>query len=261
MQTTGNGEVRKEERVCAKHGEYMATLFHAPLLMGAWIECGCPLCEQEREDAEKARDAQEREDRAKRDAEQFFAIRGIPLRYRDKTLDDIMTETPAQEEVKRMIAEYLRDQSEISKNGKSLIFYGQHGTGKTHIATSIIKAWDGLGYYISAREYTRLLRETYSRGSAQTESDIIGRFDGYDILAIDEIGKQFATENERYAIFDIINQRYNDLKPTILISNMNLSDIEDFLGSETVDRLKENGGQALLFEGNSYRRNTTENIY
>ena len=70
---------------------------------------------------------------------------------------------------------------------------------------------------------------------------------------IDEIGKQFSTDSEKYAIFDIINARYNEMQPTILVSNMSIIDIEDFLGKPTLDRIKENGGQAILFDWESYR--------
>ena len=257
MQTIHNGETKKELRTCEKHGEYETTLTFSAVL-DRWIEVGCPACVEEREAEELATEERENEERIKKDAERFFTSRGIPKRYHDKKLNDIIATTDKQREIKRTIAEYIKNQKEAMESGRSFIFYGNPGTGKTHIATAIIKAWDGIGFYISAREYTRLLRGTYSQNSTQTESDIIKRFVGYSILVIDEIGKQFATENERYAIFDIINLRYNEMKPTILISNMNLKDVEDFLGVETVDRLKENGGQAILFEGKSFRKETKE---
>jgi len=263
MQMIKNGETKQESRTCEKHGEYITTLSFSSAL-NRWVECGCPACVKEREadelakeEKDREKEERDREERIANDAEKFFTLRGIPMRYRDKKLNDIIAETQSQKDIKSMMVEYVKNQEEFAKTGRSYIFYGQPGTGKTHIAISIIKAWKGIGYYISAREYTRLLRDTYSKSSDQNETDIIKRFVGYDILAIDEIGKQFATENERYAIFDIINQRYNDLKPTILISNMNLADIEDFLGAETVDRLKENGGQAILFEGKSFRKIAT----
>ena len=252
MQTIQNGEKKQELRTCEKHGEYMATIAFSTAL-NRWIECGCQKCVQERDAEYQAEEERKQEERIARDAEKFFLLRGIPRRYRDKKLYEIVADTEEQKAIKDTMIDYVKKQDE--NNGRSYIFYGKPGTGKTHIAISIIKAWKGLGYYISAREYTRLLRDTYSKSSTQTETDIIKQFVKYDILAIDEIGKQFATDNERYAIFDLINLRYNDMKPTILISNMNLTDIEDFLGVETVDRLKECGGKALLFSGKSFRKN------
>ncbi|MCF7941843.1 MAG: hypothetical protein K9M84_09540 [Spirochaetia bacterium] len=76
----------------------------------------------------------------------------------------------------------------------------------------------------------------------------------FDLLNIDEIGKQLDTPVEKWAMFDLINQRYNELMPTIFISNLSIEDFSDFMGEEAVDRIRENRGFSVLFDGRSYRR-------
>ena len=41
-----------------------------------------------------------------------------------------------------------------------------------------------------------------------------------DLLILDEVGVQFGSETEKMILFEIINGRYEQLKPTIVISNL-----------------------------------------
>jgi len=238
---------------CPKHGEYQVRVTYSPIT-DKYYSSGCPKCEKI--DAEEERKQQEKlkkEQEAKAALRQLV-VRGIPKRYHTTSLQDYVARTEDQRRVLQIITDYVDKQHEVSEAGRSLLLYGNVGTGKTRLATSIVKEWSGVGHYITAREYTRLVRSTYSSAAKETEDDIVKRFLGYSILVIDEIGKQFSTDSERYAIFDIINARYNEEKPTVLVSNMNIAEITDFLGEATVDRIKERGGKAVLFNWESYRR-------
>lgn len=250
MTSLGSAGVGTVLRICDTHGEYQANTWH---YNEHKFESRCPMCEKEEE--EKAQAVVERKDseRKQRNRERKFEQRGIPRRFKETKLSDYIADTDRKKEVLGIIEGYIAKQDEVSQIGRSLLLYGNVGTGKTRLATSVVKGWKGVGYYITAREYTRLIRSTYSNGSAVTEQDIVDRFTDYSVLVIDEIGKQFSTDSEKYAIFDIINARYNEMQPTILVSNMSIIDIEDFLGKPTLDRIKENGGQAVLFDWESYR--------
>lgn len=245
------GSSRQEKRVCETHGEYIADITY---FNKHTFSSGCPLCEKEEAEREKAQAEKEELGRKQRSRERKFGERGIPRRFKETTISDYIADTEYKKEVLGIIQDYLANQEEVSAVGRGLLLYGNVGTGKTRLATSIVKGWEGVGYYITAREYTRLIRSSYSGASQFTEQDVIDRFTDYSVLVIDEIGKQFATDNERFAIFDLINSRYNEMKPTVLVSNMSIGDIEDFLGKATIDRIKENGGQAILFDWESFRQ-------
>ena len=62
---------------------------------------------------------------------------------------------------------------------------------------------------------------------------------GIDLLILDEVGMQYGTEAEQITLFDIIDKRYRDLKPTILLTNQNSSGLKQFLGERSFDRVKE----------------------
>jgi putative replication protein dnaC len=72
-------------------------------------------------------------------------------------------------------------------------------------------------------------------------------------LIIDEVGVQSGTEAESRALFDVFNERYQNLKPTILISNLNAEDFVAAVGNRIADRIKEDGGEFLFFNWESAR--------
>ena len=74
------------------------------------------------------------------------------------------------------------------------------------------------------------------------------------LLIIDEIGVQYGTDSERNILFEVINDRYEDMLPTIMISNLPLNELAPLLGERVVDRMLE-GGAVLSFNWPSYRSN------
>ena len=74
-----------------------------------------------------------------------------------------------------------------------------------------------------------------------------------DLLVIDEVGVQFGTDTEKMILFEILNERYENLKPTILISNLSIESLKKFTGDRVIDRMKENKGKVLIFNWNSAR--------
>jgi DNA replication protein DnaC len=73
-----------------------------------------------------------------------------------------------------------------------------------------------------------------------------------DLLILDEFGIQIGSEHEKMLLFRIINKRYENLKPTILISNLSPAEIKNF-EERIFDRLKENG-ILLSFSSESNRK-------
>jgi DNA replication protein DnaC len=74
-----------------------------------------------------------------------------------------------------------------------------------------------------------------------------------DLLILDEVGVQFGTEFEKVIITDIINRRYSDMRPTIIMSNLTSDELSEYLGARVVDRMYEGGGGVLAFDWESYR--------
>ncbi|EJF3060091.1 ATP-binding protein, partial [Escherichia coli] len=72
-------------------------------------------------------------------------------------------------------------------------------------------------------------------------------------LIIDEVGVQFGSDAEKLIMFEIINTRYEYMKPTILISNQSKDELSAFIGERVIDRMNDGGGCTLAFTWDSYR--------
>jgi DNA replication protein DnaC len=55
-------------------------------------------------------------------------------------------------------------------------------------------------------------------------------------------------------LFDVLNARYANQRPTILIGNLTADELEEYLGERIMDRLLESGSAVVPFTWESYRR-------
>ena len=78
-------------------------------------------------------------------------------------------------------------------------------------------------------------------------------FEERALLVIDEIGSQYGTDAEKIMVSEIINDRYNNQLPTIIIGNVTMSEAENYLGARAIDRIKDNGFVAV-FDWESHRK-------
>ena len=75
-----------------------------------------------------------------------------------------------------------------------------------------------------------------------------------EFLVIDEVGVQFGTETEKFIFYEVINRRYENVLPTVLISNLTSDELKTFIGDRAFDRFREDGGAILAFDWESYRK-------
>lgn len=83
----------------------------------------------------------------------------------------------------------------------------------------------------------RSVKETYAKGNSRTEAQAIADLVAPDLLILDEV----------------INGRYEAGRPTIVISNLAIKALEEYLGARAFDRLREGGGQLVVCDWESYR--------
>ena len=84
---------------------------------------------------------------------------------------------------------------------------------------------------------------------------IVKRFTSAGLLVIDEIGVQSGSPSERAILADVINTRYENLKPTVVIGNLTKEEFLSILGERALDRLKDNG-RTLIFDWENRRGKT-----
>ena len=147
-------------------------------------------------------------------------------------------------------------QDQVIKTGRSAIFVGKVGTGKTHLAVGIalsIMKQQRSALFVTVQRLIRRVKDSW-RTKEETETEVINAFASPDLLILDEVGVQFGSEFEKQLLFDVLNERYEKLKPSILLSNIPSEQLSDYLGERVMDRLRENGGALIGFNWDSYRK-------
>lgn len=238
-------------RICAKHGDYEAAVYRGH-------EAPCPECFRQQSEADAAAQAAQRAaEWRQRRADQLLGRAAIPPRFADRRLDSFVPHADGPKRALAIAKEFAEQFADGSKTGRSLIFCGGVGAGKTHLAVGIcheVIRQDRAAVFTSVLGAVRSIKDTYRRDSKDNEADAIARLVEPDLLVLDEVGVQFGSETEKMYLFEIINGRYEALKPTIVISNLAKDALTEYLGERVVDRLREGGGRMVIFDWPSYRR-------
>uniref|UniRef100_UPI00333EA0DC ATP-binding protein n=1 Tax=Castellaniella defragrans TaxID=75697 RepID=UPI00333EA0DC len=243
-----------QRKTCDQHGDYESTFYR----FGGGFWSGCPACDRERmaaEDAKATTKAEiERKEIRMRNALQRAAI---PPRFQDRQFATFVPSCEGAKNALNVIKTYARGFDDALATGRNLILFGTVGSGKTHLAVSAAHSVIDQGYsavFASVMSAVRSVKETYRKGADRTERDAIEALIAPDLLILDEVGVQFGSDAEKLILFEIINGRYESMRPTIVISNLNMAGLQEYLGERVVDRLREGGGRAILFDWPSYRK-------
>ena len=226
---------------CETHGEFQSIAFKFGARVMHWSICPeCSKLQKMEEDA--AKDRKEADDRQRR-IESRLNQSGIPLRYRTKDFASFIADTDEKENALSIAMEFAQNFTAHKACGTVAVFSGLPGTGKSHLAIAIAQQiMSGhTALYTSAIDAVRMIRDTWDRKSAQTETQVLKMLASIDLLILDEVGVQYGTEAEQVSLFDIIDKRYRDLMPTILLTNQNKTGLKQFLGDRSFDRLREGG--------------------
>ncbi len=247
--------------VCPDHGGMTAEVIW---LLTDWSLPSCGRCDAERaerrraeEEAEQAEALRRAAERQRLRAEEAFAKSGVPARYAGKGFADYVAPTDAARKALKACSEFAGEFPAQRAAGTSLVLCGVTGTGKTHLAAAVVREVT-LTHGLSARFTTagkafRAVKATYGKGSNDGEDEALRQFTGPDLLVVDEVGVQFGSEFEKNVLFEVINERYGAMRPTILISNLALDGLRDYVGERVIDRMKENGGKLVVFDWQSHR--------
>jgi DNA replication protein DnaC len=145
--------------------------------------------------------------------------------------------------------------------GGSLVLAGKPGTGKSHLAASIMHAlMPKYGTrYMTCMDMIRSIRDTWRKGSEMSETQVLNELTKLDLLVIDEVGVQYGTDGEQTIIFDILDRRYREEMPVVLLTNQDAKGFREFIGDRCHDRLKE-VGRWVPFDWDSYRTTARKGI-
>jgi len=235
---------------CDTHG-----VFESRRIFGS-VWSRCPVCAAE----DKVIADREQAEREELERQRVWRLRmgeaGIPERFRNRTLTSYAATNAGQKRALAFATDYAEQFALVSETGRSAIFCGLPGTGKTHLAIGIALHIMGLkksACFTTVQRMIRRAKDSWRKDSEESESDVIAMLVYPDLLIIDEIGVQFGSDFEKNFMFDLLNERYEKRRPTILLSNLTAAEVKAFLGERVYDRLKEDQGSVVSFDWASHR--------
>ncbi|MBS7829223.1 ATP-binding protein [Wohlfahrtiimonas chitiniclastica] len=222
--------------VCEKHGKYQS---YKDIGNGreVCINPSCPIC------------------RAEARAKEIIGKAGIQKRFLNCSFENYQASNDQQAFIKSKIQSFADNFPKVLEVGSSLILSGSVGTGKTHLSCAVANQLALSGYTSCLRTVSELvqsIRDGRSWSSDKTASQLIDEYTAFDLLIIDEFGVQSGTDNELNILFDVVNARYADQKPTMALTNLSKDEFKQTVGDRIFDRLTHKG-VFLKLEWESYR--------
>lgn len=152
----------------------------------------------------------------------------IPAQYQNLTFENYHVDDGNKKAVK--LAKWCLE----SKSG--LFFHGSPGVGKTMLAAIIANESVKLGrsvIFSKVADLLRNIRATFNKDSKKTEQEILQKLYDCDVLIIDDMRPENGKKFESKTLFDVIDNRYNANKQTIITSNGTIEEIRNALDNPT----------------------------
>lgn len=174
----------------------------------------------------------------------ILIAKGVPLRYLHCTLDNFQPIGKRKillDKVRGYLDRQLEKTGKLAKEGLFLI--GPNGTGKTHLAVAVMRELILKGIescrFIKVPKLLFEIRKTFRDGYRNTEGEFVEKFENYTYLVLDELGVEKVTDWSLQDLYLVIDGRSNNLRPTIITSNLSLDEIEKHLDSRFSSRIVE----------------------
>lgn len=159
--------------------------------------------------------------------------------FDDKKLDGKLSIREYMLEVKKSLEDYADN---FEDETKSLLFYGDVGTGKSFMAVSLAKRLiEKLVNvtYVASYEMCQVMNQAIFK----SDDESIAKKDMYyntDFLIIDDLGTEIDSQVSTKSILDLINYRLSKNLKTLITSNLNIDAMKDKYGERFSSRILSN---------------------
>ncbi|MDR1067027.1 MAG: ATP-binding protein [Clostridiales bacterium] len=124
---------------------------------------------------------------------------------------------------------------------QNLLFYGDTGLGKTFLCNCIAKRMIDAGktvlYVTAPRIFKKIEELRFNRDNMEAPDDQLDMIYSADLLIIDDLGSEFSTILTSAELFNVINGRLLEKKPSVISTNLSLNDLQSVYSDRIVSRL------------------------
>jgi DNA replication protein DnaC len=133
---------------------------------------------------------------------------------------------------------------DFAKNPEGwLVFMGETGCGKTHLAAAIVNHRYELGkpaLFVVVPDFLDHLRSAFSPESKVSYDQLFESVKTAPLLVLDDFGEQSTNPWVKEKLYQLINYRYNSRLPTVITTRLTLdeimADVDSSISSRLVDR-------------------------
>lgn len=138
--------------------------------------------------------------------------------------------------------------------------HGEAGTGKSFEAARAglaVLAAGGGAIFTSSVDYGTRIVASYNRGASESTEKIVKELETTPLLVLDDLGAERATAHAIGRLFELLDSRYRNVRPTIITSNHTLAELArhvaqgdgELQAKRIADRLREMAVAARLSGG------------
>lgn len=172
--------------------------------------------------------------------------RGLNARF-DNTCTDRSEIAKAKAKAQQFCKAYLDDRA---GDGNGLYLSGAPGTGKTHLACCV--AWEFVRSEKSVLYLNEL--ELYRRIIDDRDKGLMKQCHDVSLLVLDDVGKESTNHKREELLYQLIDYRYQAMKPTIYTSQYTLDNLTARgWDRATLDRMAQTSHRVSTGYGESFR--------
>ncbi len=139
--------------------------------------------------------------------------------------------------MERLLTSCKRYAENFSLKSPNLLFIGPTGLGKTHLSLSIAREVVNTGRLVLYASAVQLLDRLVDISFNNLQDEYKDIAYGCDLLIVDDLGTEFQTRFTKSEVYNIINTRQIEGRPTIINTNLSLQEIEHTYDQRVVSRL------------------------
>ena len=171
--------------------------------------------------------------------------------YPEKSMDNGIS---PKEKAQRILESCRNYAQKFNSHSPNLMFMGGTGVGKTHLSLAIANVAINKGFSVIYGTSQNILSDLQNENFGRTDNLTYEEYDVLhtDLLIIDDLGTEFSSRFSEACIYNIINTRILQRRPTIISTNYEHDDFEREYNQRVLSRI---AGEysTLILEGNDIR--------